>query len=312
MMVHTIQVPAGARPERVDRYLARALAPAASRTQIQGWIREGLVQRGGRPLRPDTLVAPGDAITVTVPPPAAPAAMVAERMPLEILYEDDVLLVLNKPAGLVVHPGAGHPRGTLVHGLLAHTQALSQVGGPTRPGLVHRLDRETSGVMVVAKTDEAHRTLTEQFTARTVRRTYLAVVRGTVRRPSGVIDAAVGRHPTDRQRMAVRPAGRGREAITRYRVLRRLPGLTVVELTPQTGRTHQLRVHLAHLGYPIVGDLRYSRPRRFASDSNRPGHPMPVTRQLLHAWRLGFIHPATGEPVEFTAPIPQELAPYVS
>lgn len=291
-------------PERVDRYLARRLAGLCSRTQLQRWIIAGRVLADGpagtpfgrRPVTATTIVHPGMVLTVDVPSPAPLSGVTAEAMPLDILYEDDALLLLNKPAGLVVHPGAGHGTGTLVHGLLAHTQQLSSVAGPAKPGLVHRLDKDTSGVMVVAKQDVAHRALAKQFADRTIRRTYVAVVRGRVPRERGVIAAPLGRHPKDRQRVAVQPAGRGREAITHYRVLERLSGATLLELTPQTGRTHQLRVHLAHLGHPILGDPKYRGPTMMGG--------IPVTRQLLHAWRLGFVHPATGEPVEFTAPWP--------
>jgi len=290
---HTVAVTPGDPPERVDRYLARRLADVASRTQMQRWIADGRVTSAGRPVAANTLTHPGMILTVDVPPPALPAGVAAEVMPLDILYEDTTLLILNKPAGLVVHPGAGHATGTLVHGLLAHTRQLSSVAGPAKPGLVHRLDKDTSGLMVVAKDDAAHRALAKQFADRTVRRTYVAIVRGRVPRERGVIAAPLGRHPKDRQRVAVQPAGRGREAITHYRVLGRFPGMTLLELTPQTGRTHQLRVHLAHLGHPIVGDPKYSGSARG-----------PATRQLLHAARLGFVHPATGELVEFTAPWP--------
>ncbi|OGX38144.1 MAG: hypothetical protein A3C53_02930 [Omnitrophica WOR_2 bacterium RIFCSPHIGHO2_02_FULL_68_15] len=296
MASRAVEVTPGDPPERVDRYLARRLADLCSRTQLQRWIADGRVLADGRPVTAKTTIHPGVMLTVDIPPPAPLSGVTAEAMPLDILYEDDVLLLLNKPAGLVVHPGAGHATGTLVHGLLAHTQQLSSVAGPAKPGLVHRLDKDTSGVMVVAKEDAAHRALAKQFADRTVRRTYVAVVRGRVPRERGVIAAPLGRHPKDRQRVAVQPAGRGREAITHYRVLGRFPGMTLLELTPQTGRTHQLRVHLAHLGHPILGDPKYRGPTSVAG--------APITRQLLHAWRLGFVHPATGESVEFTAPWP--------
>ena len=293
-MIRTLVVPADAAPERVDRRLARLLADVCSRTQVQRWIKQGRVRRNGQPVTADARVHPGDTLTVAIVPEPVQSDLTPEPIPLDILYEDEALLMVNKPAGLVVHPGAGHATGTLVHGLLAHAQRLSQVAGPSKPGIVHRLDKDTSGVMVVAKTDVAHRALARQFADRTVRRTYVALVSGVIPYDTGVIDAPLGRHPKDRQRIAVRPAGWGREAITRYTVLRRLPGATWLELTPQTGRTHQLRVHLAHLGYPILGDPRYGK---------RGG----VTRQALHAARLGFRHPTTGESVEFTAPLPREL-----
>lgn len=296
----TLHVPPDAPPERIDRYLVRECAATGSRAQLQRWIHEGLVHRNDQVVTPSTTVRPGDRLTIVVPPTALPDNLAPERMPLEILYEDEALLVLNKPAGLVVHPGAGHATGTLVHGLLAHTAQLSGLAGPSKPGLVHRLDKDTSGVMVVAKQDAAHRALAQQFEARTIQRTYVALVTGLVRYEHGVITAPLGRHPRDRQRIAVQPPGRGREAVTRYRVLQRLAGCTLLELSPQTGRTHQLRVHLAHLGHPILGDPKYGR---------RPvgTGPARATRQLLHAARLGFLHPVTGEPVEFSAPWPEEL-----
>ena len=303
-MVRTVRVDADAVAERIDRVLARALASETSRTQLQRLIREGRVQCNGRPVTSRTLVRPGQTIIVEFPPPTPPEGVLPEPMPLEILYEDDALLLVNKPAGLTVHPGAGRAHGTLVHGLLAYTQHLSQVAGPTKLGLVHRLDKDTSGIMVVAKDDATHRALARQFADRTVRRTYLALVDGAIVREQGTIRARLARHPVHRQRIAVQPEGRGREAITHYRVLRRLPGMTVVELKPETGRTHQLRVHLAHLGHPILGDPHYG-PR----GPGRAGVVLP--RQALHALRLGFVHPATGEAVEFTAPAPADLAAYL-
>lgn len=299
----TIQVPSGAAAERVDRYLARALAATCSRSQLQRWIKAGRVRRGGGPVAADVRVHAGDTFEIQVPPPE-PSTLAPEPMPLAILYEDEALLLVNKPAGLVVHPGAGHQTGTLIHGLLAHTQRLSHVAGPLKPGIVHRLDKDTSGIMVVAKSDATHRALAKQFADRTVQRTYVAFVRGRVPQDTGVVNAPLGRHPKDRQRIAVQPAGRGREAITQYKVLRRLPGMTMLELTPQTGRTHQLRVHLAHLGFPLLGDPRYGPQQKRDGSRTIPF----FSRQTLHAWRLGFRHPATGEFVEFTAPLPQEFS----
>lgn len=299
MARHTVIVEPGTPPERLDRYLARRLRDLCSRTQLQRWIADGRVLGDGRPIAARATVRPGMTLTVEVPPPAPMTGVTADpAVSLDILFEDAALIVVNKPAGLVVHPGAGHATGTLVHGLLAHTQQLSSVAGPAKPGLVHRLDKDTSGVMVVAKDDATHRALAAQFADRTVRRTYIAVVRGRLAQGRGVINAPLGRHPKDRQRVAVQPSGQGREAITRYRVLARGPGMTLVELTPQTGRTHQLRVHLAHLGHPIIGDPTYG------------GRPQPagVARQLLHAAKLGFVHPLTGESVEFTAPWPEAFS----
>lgn len=299
--VRTVHVAADTATERIDRFLARVLGAETSRTQLQRLIREGRVRCDGELVTPRTAVRPGQMILVEFPPPTAPEGVAPEPVPFEILYEDETLLLVNKPAGLTVHPGAGCAHGTLVHGLLAHTQSLSRVAGPMKPGLVHRLDKDTSGIMVVAKDDVTHRALARQFADRTVQRTYLALVDGAIAREQGTISARLGRHPIHRQRIAVQPADRGREAITRYRVLRRWPGMTLVELRPETGRTHQLRVHLAHLGHPILGDPHYGPKGRGPAE-------VVVPRQALHAFRLGFVHPATGETVEFTAPLPEDLA----
>jgi 23S rRNA pseudouridine1911/1915/1917 synthase len=241
-------------------------------------------------------------VTVAIPP-AEPLALTPEPIPLQILYEDEHLLVLNKPAGLVVHPGAGRATGTLVHALLAHCPNLPGIGGVERPGIVHRLDRDTSGVMVVAKSEAAHQSLSLQFKNRIVRKRYLALVHGEVRQEAGRIEAAIGRREHDRTRMGVKTAG-GRMARTAYRVLRRLPGMTLVELGLETGRTHQIRVHLAHIGHPVVGDEVYGGRRERHGAAGVP----PAPRQLLHAWWLGFRHPVHGEWLEFAAPIPADFA----
>ncbi len=242
-----------------------------------------------------------------VPPPAA-LALEPEAIPLDIVYEDDALVVVNKPAGLVVHPGAGHPTGTLVHALLAHCgPALSGIGGVRRPGIVHRLDRGTSGLLVVAKTDQAHLGLARQLKARAVERRYLALVHGRVPRAEGVIETDIGRHPRYRQRMAVRPPGTARAAITRYRVLERFSGpvpLTLLAVRLGTGRTHQIRVHLAHLGHPLVGDGTYRRPAGPPLDSALAARVAALDGQALHAAMLGFSHPGTGAPLRFEVPPP--------
>jgi 23S rRNA pseudouridine1911/1915/1917 synthase len=217
-------------------------------------------------------------------------------MPLEILFEDDDLLVLNKPAGVVMHPGAGHQQHTLVNALLAHCKNLSAIGGKERPGIVHRLDKETSGALVVAKNDLTHRELSKQFAARTMGKIYLALVAGTPRKTVGVIDKAIERHPVHRQRMSI-ARRQGRSAKTDYRVLRSNGDVSLVECTLHSGRTHQIRVHLHDLGHPVVGDKLYA--------GKRGGN---FSRQMLHAWKLSFSHPRTGEAVSFTAPIPPDFA----
>jgi 23S rRNA pseudouridine1911/1915/1917 synthase len=285
--------------QRLDVFVARV--SGLSRARVQALIEAGSVRVTDHPQKPRYAVKPGDRVALTVPP-AEPLALTPEPIPIEILYEDDHLLVLNKPAGLVVHPGAGRATGTLVHALLAHCPNLPGIGGVERPGIVHRLDRDTSGVMVVAKSEAAHQSLSLQFKNRIVRKRYLALVHGAVRQEAGRIEAPIGRRERDRKRMGVKTEG-GRTARTAYRVLRRLPGMTLVELGLETGRTHQIRVHLAHIGHPVVGDEVYGgrRERRGA-----PGAP-PAPRQLLHAWRLGFRHPTGGEWLEFAAPIPADF-----
>ncbi len=286
--------------QRLDQFLAGV--SGLSRARVQRLIADGHVLVGGRPEKPRHHVTAGDRIQLRIPPPE-PLPLTPEPLPLDILHEDDDLLVLNKPAGLVVHPGAGRTRGTLVHGLLAHCLSLSGIGGVERPGIVHRLDRDTSGVLVVAKTEAAHQSLSRQFTARVVKKRYLALVHGEVREESGWIEAAIGRREHDRKRMGVRTRG-GREARTGFQVVRRMPDMTLLALTLETGRTHQIRVHLAHINHPVVGDRVYGGRRergRAAADTPR------AERQMLHAWQLGFHHPRSGAWLEFTAPIPEDF-----
>ncbi len=285
---------------RLDVFLARA--SGLSRARAQDLIDRGDVLVGGHPQKPRHALRVGERVTLAVPDPE-PLALTPEPIPLDILYEDEDLLVLNKPAGLVVHPGAGRATGTLVHALLAHCRDLPGIGGIERPGIVHRLDRETSGVMVVAKSENAHASLSAQFKDRVVRKRYLALVRGAVEPETGRIEAAIGRREHDRKRMGVRARG-GRDARTAYRVLRRLADMTLIEATLETGRTHQIRVHFAHIGHPVIGDAVYGGRRgrqSAASSGSRAG------RQMLHAWRLGFRHPRTDAWLEFTAPIPDDL-----
>jgi 23S rRNA pseudouridine1911/1915/1917 synthase len=291
---------------RLDRFL-QAHAPDLSRTRLQALIAEGRVQvRGGAPKASHRLRT-GAHVTVDVPPPE-PTTLVAEPMPLDVVHEDADLLVINKPAGLVVHPGAGHRTGTLVHALLAHCgSALSGIGGVRRPGIVHRLDRGTSGLLVVAKTDAAHLGLARQLKARTVERRYLALAYGRLPHASGVVETAIGRDPRDRLRMAVRPPGAGRRAVTRYRVLERFtrPGpLTFLEAALGTGRTHQIRVHLAHLGAPLVGDRTYRRRGVAPLDAEFAARVASLGGPALHAAVLGFLHPTTGATHRYEAPLP--------
>jgi len=292
--------------QRLDRLLA-ARAPDLSRTRLQSLIEAGRVTVDGRQRKASHRLRAGEVVRVEVPPPVA-LELAPEAIPLDIVYEDPALLVVNKPTGLVVHPGAGHATGTLVHALLAHCgPTLSGIGGVRRPGIVHRLDRGTSGLLVVAKTDGAHLALARQLKARSVERRYLALVHGTVPRLEGVIETAIGRHPRDRLRMAVRPAGAGRHALTRYRVLERFGAptpLTLLAVQLGTGRTHQIRVHLGHIGFPVAGDRTYRRRGPAPRDPELARRVEALGGLALHAAVLGFTHPDTGERCRLEVPPP--------
>ena len=268
------------------------------RSQARRWIDRGCVTVDGAPARAAQRVRAGESLEAA-PPEPLPPSLEPEPIPLSVLLEDADLIVVDKPAGLVVHPAPGHPRGTLVNALLHHCRDLAGIGGVLRPGIVHRLDRGTSGVLVAAKSDAAHVRLAEQFRAHTVERVYLALVRGVPSAAGGSSERAIGRHPRDRKRMAVQARG-GRAASTRWSVLRRFPrsGATLFEVRPASGRTHQIRVHLAAAGLPIVGDPVYGR-----------GQPkLGLGRPALHASVLGFEHPRSGERLRFEAPLPADLA----
>ncbi len=281
--------------ERLDRALA-ALA-GVPRAQARRWIDEGRVHVAGAVVRASRRVAEGDEIEARPPEPVA-LGLEPEAIALRVLHEDADLIVIDKPPGMVVHPGPGHPRGTLVHALLHHCGDLAGIGGVLRPGIVHRLDRGTSGVMVAAKHDDAHRALAEQFRDHSIERAYWAVVRALPGAESGRVERAIGRHPRDRKRMAVRREG-GREARTAWRVRERFEaaGHALLEVRPETGRTHQIRVHLASAGLPIAGDPVYGRARK-----------APIGRPALHAALLGFAHPRGGERLRFEAPPPADFA----
>jgi 23S rRNA pseudouridine1911/1915/1917 synthase len=285
--------------ERLDRALA-ALAGVA-RAQAQRWIEQARVRVNGAPARASQRLAAGDRVAAD-PPEPLPSALAPEAIALTLLHQDDALVVLDKPAGLVVHPAPGHAAGTLVNALLHHVRDLAGIGGVARPGIVHRLDRGTSGVMVVAKTDAAHAALSKQFHDHTIERVYIAFARGAPAQDEGRIERAIGRHPSDRKRMSI-VTQRGRAAATRWRVLRRFPksGAVKLEIRPETGRTHQIRVHLAAHGLPLLGDETYGQAAggAFARALGRPA---------LHAAVLGFVHPTTGERLRFEAPLPGDLA----
>ncbi|HEC33307.1 MAG TPA: RluA family pseudouridine synthase [Chloroflexi bacterium] len=280
--------------ERLDRVLAARL-PDVSRAQVQRLIKSGDVTVSGRPRKPAYRVESGDRVAVVLPEETE-APIRPEPIPLDVVYEDEYFLVVNKPAGMVVHPAAGHATGTLVNALLAHCPQAADVGGLERAGLVHRLDKDTSGLLLVAKDPETHAALQQQFKHRRVSKTYLALVEGQVEPREGVIEAPVGRDRRERKRMAVTRTGR--PAMTRYRVVEVFRHHTLLEVRPHSGRTHQVRVHLAWLGYPVVGDRVYGRRRQ----------PLLSDRHFLHARQLRFTHPVSKEELTLTAPLPAELA----
>ncbi len=284
---------------RVDRWLDRQ-GPLLSRSQIQRWMQAGLVTVGGRPVKASLRLTGGELIEGTVPIPK-PVDLEPREYPLEVLYEDEDLLALNKPVGMVVHPGAGNEELTLVHVLLYHCADLRGVGDELRPGIVHRLDRDTSGVLLVAKHDVVHRALVEQFSGREIHKEYRALARGVPSAASGRIEGAIGRHPVDRKRMAIVERG-GKPAVTRYQVVRVWDEISEIQCFPETGRTHQIRVHLASLGHPIWGDAVYGGTHPMVGASR----VVIPTRQMLHAYQIQFRHPRTGETLAFIAPFPKD------
>jgi 23S rRNA pseudouridine1911/1915/1917 synthase len=288
---------------RLDTFLAAQL-PQFSRARLQALIKEGRVRVNGEPpTKAGQALRPGVRVEVEVPPPE-PSHLLPEAVPLDVRYEDAHLLVVNKPPGLVVHPGAGRRTGTLAAALLYHCRGqLSGIGGVERPGIVHRLDRDTSGLLLAAKTDASHRRLSADLKARRIRREYLAIVRGVPGREKDTVDAPIGRHFTRRTEMAV--VERGRRAVTRWKVQERFRGAALLEVTLETGRTHQVRVHLAHIGHPVLGDPVYGRGRVAKKGEELP--PGLIARQALHAFRLRFTHPATGEEKTIEAPPPEDF-----
>jgi len=307
---HDLVVGEEAKGLRLDVWLARQM-PALSRSRLRALIDDGQVRLDGAQAQPSTRIRAGQAARVRVPSPVA-AVPQAEHIPIAVVHEDAHLLVVDKPAGLVVHPGAGRAGGTLVNALLGHVRDLSGVGGVLRPGIVHRLDRGTSGLLVVAKNDETHRALVRQFAGRTVEKEYFALVLGLPSRAGGEIDAPIGRHPVHRQRMSTR-ARRGREARTSWRVAERFDGAALLRVLLHTGRTHQVRVHLASIGHPVAGDAVYGGTRTPASRRAEARSALrSLERPALHAARLAFTHPATGERLAFEAPLPADLAAVVA
>ncbi len=293
-IVSLVSFTAEAGGERLDKVIP-AHVPDLSRATAQRLIKTGEVTVNGRPSKPSYRVQVGDEVAVRVPT-EMPAPVVPENIPLDVIYEDDVLLVVNKPAGMVVHPAYGHASGTLVNAVLAHCPQVADVGGPDRAGVVHRLDKDTSGLILIAKDGVTRAALQRQFKRRRVAKAYLALVEGQVQPREGVVEAPVGRNKRQRKKMAV--VRSGREARTLYRAIEYFADNTLLEVHPHTGRTHQVRVHLAWLGYPIVGDVVYGRRRQ----------RLLRTRHFLHAARIRLSHPVTSKEVEFEAPLPPELA----
>ena len=288
--------------ERLDRFLHRKL-PEVSRSRLQDLIRDGHAQLNAHQAKASATLKPGDAVSIEIPAPA-PVEVKAQAIPIEVLHEDRDLIVINKPPGLVVHPAAGNPDGTLVNALLHHCDDLSGVGGELRPGIVHRLDKDTSGCMVVAKHDVAHARLAEQFADRRISKFYLAAISGVPVDASGLIKNKIGRHPVDRKRMAVLYDGAGKEAVTEWRMLGTHQGCALILCRLLTGRTHQIRVHMREsLRAPILGDPLYGHPSR---------QPIASTRLMLHAWRLAFEHPVTQQPMAFEARVPDEFQPWLT
>jgi 23S rRNA pseudouridine1911/1915/1917 synthase len=286
------------RAPRLDAWLA-SVHPAISRSRWKQLIESGCVALNGVPvLKPNTPLSPGDELRCTLPDPE-PVGLIATDIPLDILHEDADLIVLNKPPGLVVHPAPGHAADTLVNALLHHCTDLAGIGGELRPGIVHRLDKDTSGVLVVAKNEQAVAALVAQFSAHTVEKEYLALVWGVPKKPAGTVDLPIGRHPVHRQKMAIHD--NGRNAVTRYETLAAGPLAALLRVRIETGRTHQIRVHMAHLGHPVVGDTTYGRARHGLPDG------LSIPRQMLHAHVLKIAHPRDARPLAFTAPPPADF-----
>lgn len=292
MTLVTYTIEAEQKGERIDKVLS-TLNADWSRTQVTAWVKEGIVVVNDAPVKANYKVKEGDVITVTVPE-VEELDIVAEDLHLEIVYEDADVLVVNKPRGMVVHPAPGHLSGTLVNGLMYHCKDLSGINGVMRPGIVHRIDKDTSGLLMVAKTDKAHESLVNQLVNKTVTRKYTALVHGHIPHDKGTIDAPIGRDSKDRQKQAV--VDNGKHAVTHFQVIERFGQFTLIECRLETGRTHQIRVHMNYIGYPLAGDPKYG-----------PKKTIDFNGQVLHAGVLGFEHPVTGEYLEFEAPLPDDF-----
>jgi len=289
----TIQIDESQKNDRIDKVLSTH-NEEWSRSQVQQWIKDGQILVNGEKIKPNYKCSVGDDITVTIPEPEA-LDVIPEEMDLDIYYEDADVIVVNKPRGMVVHPAVGHASGTLVNGLMAHCKDLSGINGVLRPGIVHRIDKDTSGLLMIAKNDFAHEKLVNQLVAKTVTRKYQAVVHGVISHDVGTVDAPIGRDKKDRQAMTVTNEN-SRNAVTHFRVIERYKDFTHIECQLETGRTHQIRVHMKYIGYPLAGDPKYG-----------PKKSLDIEGQALHAGILGFIHPRTEEYMEFEAPNPPEF-----
>ncbi len=293
MVEYDFEIHPGEARQRLDRYLVKHLPQNLSRSYIQRLIKEGAITLDGKKVRTHHFLRGGERVRADIPKPRK-LKVEAEDIPLKIVYEDEHLLVIDKPAGMVVHPAPGNFAGTLVNALLAHCRDLSGIGGVTRPGIVHRLDKDTSGLMLAAKTDLAHHELAWQMKQRTIKKRYLCLVKGVVEMSEGIIDAPVGRNPSNRKKMAVRYSG-GRPALTRFRVVKRFRDYSMLEVELKSGRTHQIRLHLSHYGHPVLGDPLYG-----TKDERIP-------RQALHSWMIGFLHPAGKRYLEFKSEPPEDI-----
>ncbi|WP_107839229.1 RluA family pseudouridine synthase [Metasolibacillus meyeri] len=292
MTVVTYTIEAQQAGERIDKALA-SLQEEWSRTQINNWVTDGVVKVNGAEVKAKYKVREGDIIEVDVPEPES-LEVIAEDLALNIVYEDADVVVVNKPKGMVVHPAPGHMTGTLVNGLMHHCKDLSGINGVLRPGIVHRIDKDTSGLLMVAKNDVAHESLVNQLVEKSVTRKYTALVHGHIAHDKGTIDAPIGRDTKDRQKQAI--VDNGKNAVTHFQVIERFGDYTLVECRLETGRTHQIRVHMQYIGFPLVGDPKYGLKKTIDFDG-----------QVLHAGILGFIHPATGEYLEFSSPLPEDF-----
>lgn len=305
-MEETITVAEENQGERLDAFLAATQAEL-TRSAVQRLIEQGMVRVDGKEVKSSHKLSAGETVTLAIPPPE-PSAAAPEDMNLNIVFEDADVIVINKPAGLTVHPGAGISSGTLVNGLLGHCSDLSGIGGEIRPGIVHRIDKDTTGILVVAKNDAAHQGLSAQFSQHTVKRVYYALVFGSPKTDKGRIEGEIGRHPVDRKKMSG-SARHGRHAVTHWKVLARYSGVTLLKLRLETGRTHQIRVHLSEAKHPLLGDSVYGGDARLGNikDVKLRSLIKELGRQALHAKTLGFIHPSSGEYVEFDSDLPEDM-----